>query len=781
MADGQLLISECSYRPEVEAATEELQHWRLLVRGTVQGVGFRPFVYRLAQSLNLKGRVSNNSSGVVIDLEGERREIVLFMDLLQAKKPVAANITEVVKQILPLEHFSDFQIVKSTGKEELKLHLPADLATCPDCEQEIFDSSNRRWAYPFTNCTNCGPRYTIIRDLPYDRLYTSMAEFEMCPECQKEYDNPSDRRFHAQPNACLKCGPSLSLVTLSAGKASGDPLEETVGRLKEGEIIAVKGIGGYHLACDALNPEAVGRLREKKKRTAKPFAIMVRNLERAKKICSVSEAEAEILRSGERPIVLLQKQEHCPVATEVAPGLKYLGVMLPYSPLHHLLLEKSGMILVMTSANYSEEPIWYRDEEVKEKLASLADGILTHNRKIERFCDDSVVSVAAGQPILWRRSRGFVPRPLMVKEYFAEPIFAAGGHFKNTFCLAKGNDLFLSPHLGDLENLESYQAYQEVFGHYQKLFEIKPVIAAHDLHPEYLATKFVQTLEGVRKIAVQHHEAHIASCMAEHGLAGPVIGVAFDGTGLGWDGKIWGGEFFIGDVQGFQRVAHFKYLPLPGGEAAILHPAQMAVSLLRNVYGEKLFELRLPVVRKLGRAKLQLLLRMMESGINSPLCSSLGRIFDAVSIILNFREKITYEGEAAIVLEMTADSQRESSYPFELRLEQEPIQIDLSLAVRQMVRDLEENVPPAEIAGRFHSTVIETVVAISKKMKEKSSISQVCLSGGCFMNRILLEGCYQRLTGLGFEVYFNSRVPINDGGLAVGQAVIANARKEQCV
>ena len=780
MANGQVLISGCAYQKEVPVVSKELQHWRIVVRGTVQGVGFRPFVYRLAQDLKLHGRGYKNSTGGIIDLEGNTETLRRFLELLSNKKPPAANITELEKEILPLQNYQDFKIWKSAEKQELKLHLPADIATCEDCEQEIFDQTDRRNDYPFTNCTNCGPRYTIIRDLPYDRPCTSMAEFQMCPECQREYDDPLDRRFHAQPNACPRCGPSLNFVPLDGGSYPRLPLEEVVRRLKEGQVIAVKGIGGFHLACNAENGEAVRLLRERKRRTAKPFAIMVKSLEAAQKICEVSESEAQVLQSSERPIVLLRKKPDCPVAEEVAPGLKYLGVMLPYSPLHHLLLGKSQMILVMTSANNSEEPILYRDEEVLEKVSNLADGILTHNRKIERFCDDSVASVVLDKPVLWRRSRGFVPRPLIVKEKFEVPIFAAGGHFKNTFCFARGNDLFLSPHIGDLENLESYQAYRDVYRHYQRLFEIKPEIAAHDLHPEYLATKYVRTLERVKKIGIQHHEAHIASCMAEHGLSGPLIGVAFDGTGLGWDGKIWGGEFLVGDAKKFQRVAHLKYLPLPGGEAAILHPAQMSISFLWDVFSEDIYELGLPVVKNLGNAKTSALVKMIQAGVNAPFGSSLGRIFDAVSIILDYRDRISYEGEAAIALEMLAAGLRGKAYPYEFLTDADSTVIDLQSALKKIIEDLNENVSKGQIAARFHATIIEVVVAVCQKIEKAEGLKQVCLSGGCFMNRILLEGCYRRLTDLGFEVYFNSQVPINDGGLAVGQALIANARKEQC-
>ncbi len=781
MAKGQALISGCTYQKEAEAPCRNTSHYRFLVKGTVQGVGFRPFVFRLAHRLGLKGRVYNNSSGVIIDLEGEAEALKLFPELLKAERPPACNISEIDWDVLPLQNYQDFRIGKSTDKQELKLHVPADIATCAECEKEIFETGNRRYNYPFTNCTNCGPRYTIIRDLPYDRPLTSMAEFQMCPECQREYDDPLDRRFHAQPNACPECGPSLNFMALDGMKPSRQPLEEAVQRLHGGQVIAIKGIGGFHLACNAENPAAVKLLRERKKRTAKPFAIMVKNLETAREICEVSASEAQILQSSERPIVLLRKIENCRVAEDVAPGLKYLGVMLPYSPLHHLLLEASQMILVMTSANISEEPILYQDVEALEKVARWADGILTHNRKIERFCDDSVLSVVLEKPVLWRRSRGFVPRPLIVKERFETPIFAAGGHFKNTFCLARGNDLFLSPHIGDLENLESFQAYQEVYRHYQKLFEIKPEIAAHDLHPEYLATRFVQNLSGIRRIGVQHHEAHIASCMAEHDLSEPIIGLAFDGTGLGWDGNLWGGEFFAGRPEEFRRKAHFKYLPLPGGEAAILHPAQMAVSLLRDTFGEDLWGLKLPVVRKLGRNRMSALVKMIQSGINAPLSSGLGRIFDAVSVILDYRENISYEGEAAIALEMLATGQKEQPYPFALLSGSEPIVIDLQPAIKQIVEDLIKNISKDRIAAKFHSTIIEIVVEVCQKIKKSEALKRVCLSGGCFMNRILLKGCFRRLTESGFEVYFNSLVPINDGGLAVGQALIAKARKEQCV
>ena len=780
MIRSRLFLSDCVSQKSRIAVRASPAHFRLLVKGTVQGVGFRPFVYRLAQKLNLKGEVLNSSAGVVIDLEGDPGNLDTFVELLQMEKPPAANLTEIHKLILPLQHYQEFKIGKSPAKKELELHIPADIATCPDCEKEIFDPADRRFEYPFTNCTNCGPRYTIIRDLPYDRPFTSMSQFQMCPDCQKEYDDPADRRFHAQPNACPVCGPSLNFISLDGSLSRAEPLDEAVARLKKGEIIAVKGIGGFHLACDASSEVAVSNLRARKKRTAKPFAIMLKDVQTVKQICEVTGTELQILESAERPIVLLRKKENCPVASQVAPSLGYLGVMLPYAPLQHLLLEKSGMILVMTSANKSEEPIWYRDEEIQENVRGLADGILTHNRQIERFCDDSVVGVVVEKPVTWRRSRGFVPRPLIITEKFDLPIFAAGGHFKSSFCLARGNDIFLSPHIGDLENLESFQAYQEVYRHYQKLFEIKPQIAAHDLHPEYLATKFVQNLEGVKRIGVQHHEAHIASCMAEHNLQGSVIGVASDGTGLGWDGKIWGGEFFVGDANNFHRAAHFKYLPLPGGEAAILRPAQMSVSFLWDVFGEEIYNLDLPLISELGKAKIETLIKMLRSGLNSPFCSSLGRIFDAVSVILNYREKITYEAEAAIALEVLAKGLVAEPYPFTLRFDLNPGQIDLGPAIKEMVRGLKDNSPKSRLAARFHSTIIAIVVSVCQKLRILHQLNRVCLSGGCFMNRILLGGCYHSLREDGFEVYFNSLVPINDGGLSVGQALIANRRKKQC-
>ncbi|EQB62466.1 MAG: (NiFe) hydrogenase maturation protein HypF [candidate division Zixibacteria bacterium RBG-1] len=780
MSETKIFNSAYTTVPDVKAGLDESQHWRLLVKGTVQGVGFRPFVFRLAKKLGLTGRVYNNSTGVIIDLEGKSETLEKFLVQLKSEKPPASTITEVNREILPLQYCGDFQIQKSAGKQELKLHVPADIATCPDCEREIFDFKDKRYEYPFTNCTNCGPRYTIIRDLPYDRPYTSMADFKMCPECQSEYENPNNRRFHAQPNACPRCGPNLGFVSLNREESFLLPLEETIARLKRGEIIAVKGIGGFHLACDAKNPQAVKRLRERKKRTAKPFAIMAKDCETIQNSCEVTPTELQILQSSERPIVLLRRKKNCPIVGEVAPNLQYLGVMLPYTPLHHLLLKKSDMILVMTSANNSEEPILYRDEQVLKKVAGLADGILTHNRKIERFCDDSVVSVILDKPVAWRRSRGFAPKPLMVKEKFKVPIFAAGGHFKNTFGLARENDIFISPHIGDLENLESYQAYQDTYRYFQKLFEIKPEIAAFDLHPEYLATKFVQNLEGVKKIGVQHHEAHIASCMAEHGLSEPVIGVAFDGTGLGWDGRIWGGEFLVGDSKYFQRVAHLKYLPLPGGEAAILRPAQMSVSFLWDVFGEEMYNLNLPLISKLGIAKTKMVVQMLQSGLNSPLCSSLGRIFDAVSLVLNYRAEITYEGEAAVALEMLANGDRVESYPYILDFKESPGKIDLGLTLKGIIQDLQDGVSPSEMADKFHTTIIEMVSSVCLKIKKEYDLNRVCLSGGCFMNRILLEGCYGRLSSLGFEVYFNSWIPINDGGLSVGQAIIANQRENLC-
>ncbi|HEV2175564.1 MAG TPA: carbamoyltransferase HypF, partial [Nitrospira sp.] len=608
------------------------------VSGIVQGVGFRPYIYRLATERQLVGTISNTSAGVVIEVQGPAATVDDFISRLSQEAPPLSRITEIKTRDLPLNGDHEFRIVASRGEEPVRTLISPDVATCDDCLSEMFDPADRRYRYPFTNCTNCGPRFTITHSIPYDRPFTSMAPFKMCSACQAEYDNPANRRFHAQPNACWDCGPQLEFWDNNGTVIdSVDPIAASIQALREGKIIAVKGLGGFHLAADATNAEAVALLRERKRRVGKPFAIMVPELRAAERICDVSTEEAAVLQSIQRPIVLLRRRlTESGISGEVAPGNNYLGVFLPYTPIHHLLLKEGKFAaLVMTSGNLSEEPIAITNDEARQRLSGLAEFYLVHNREVLLRCDDSVVRVLssgpklqAGTPQQLRRSRGFVPVPVFLHEEVSS-ILAVGGELKNTICLTKDKHAFLSQHVGDLENLESYNFFEEAIAHLQKVLEINPELIAYDLHPDYFSTKWALHRADLPLVGVQHHHAHVASCMAENHLEGTVIGFALDGTGYGTDGNIWGGEVLIAGYKDFERAAHFEYVPLPGGAAAIHEPWRMAVSYLAHHFGSNLKSLKLPFLREISDAKLDLVLRIIDRGINSPLTSSCGRLFDA--------------------------------------------------------------------------------------------------------------------------------------------------------
>jgi hydrogenase maturation protein HypF len=769
------------------------------VSGIVQGVGFRPYVYRLATGRQLRGTIRNTSAGVTIEIQGPAETVQDFVEHLRAEAPPLARITSltvhdvpcVVAQIgaVPIGDDQDFRIVHSHEGEEVRTLISPDVAICPDCQREMFDRNDRRYRYPFINCTNCGPRFTIIRDIPYDRPSTSMAMFPMCPACLAEYENPLDRRFHAQPNACWECGPRVELWDKSGKRIEcRDPIVEAVSGLHAGLVVAVKGLGGFHLAVDATNPAAVALLRRRKRRVEKPFAVMVPDLEAAEEICELDAAARTVLQSIQRPIVLLRKalipkKTPSMIPGEVAPFNRYLGIFLPYTPLHYLLLAEGGFkALVMTSGNLREEPIAIDNREAIHRLNGLADYFLVHNRDILLRCDDSVVRVAGGITRQLRRSRGFVPVPVFLKDEQTS-VLAVGGELKNTICLTKGKHAFLSQHVGDLENVESYSFFHEAVQHLERILEIRPEIIAYDLHPDYFSTKWALQQRGAKLVGVQHHHAHIASCMAENHLEGRVIGFALDGTGYGTDGKIWGGEALIAGYEDFERAAHFEYVPLPGGAAAIREPWRMAVSYLAHHFGREFLNLDVPFVRQLDRPKVDLLLRMMKQSVNSPLTSSCGRLFDAVAALIGIRQEVNYEAQAAIELEMAmtassemALSEENTAYPMKFLPENDHWIVSTRPLFEALLDDLGRNLPVAAISRRFHNGLVEGFAELATLLRTKTALPRVCLSGGTFHNVYLSQRLEARLSESGFEVFIQKEVPAGDGGLSLGQAVVAAAK-----
>jgi hydrogenase maturation protein HypF len=757
---------------------------RIQVRGTVQGVGFRPFVYRIAQHFDVRGFVLNSSEGVVIEAESEESALDRFLTALERELPPLAKIDELkISDIEPRgdERFAIHHSLPAAGQFVL---VPPDVATCDDCRRELLSPRDRRHAYPFTNCTNCGPRYTIIRDIPYDRPKTTMDEFPLCPRCQAEYEDPANRRFHAEPNACPDCGPGLALVTgeqlesgvpsrFATGAEGSAVLERTRRLLRQGEIVAIKGLGGFHLACDASNERAVDLLRDRKRRSGKAFAIMARDLETVERLCYVSAGERALLLSPRQPIVLLHRREAVPIAAGVAPGNKRLGVMLPYTPLHQLLFDGAPGFdaLVMTSGNLSEEPIVCANAEAWPRLHDLADHFLLHNRRIQTRVDDSVVQTFEDREYPVRRSRGYAPEPIDLGMPMRE-ILACGGELKNTLCLTKQHYAILSQHIGDLENVETMEFFRETLGHLERFFRVSPVAAAYDLHPNYLSTRFALEESGLPAIGVQHHHAHIASCMADNGLREPVIGVALDGTGYGTDGQIWGGEFLVCDFGGFARRAHLRYVPLPGGDSAIRQPWRSALAHLRATFGSRAASLPLPLFETIPPKQIAVVDAMLERGIQTISTSSCGRLFDAVASILGIRHDSTYEGQAAIELEMTA-SEDQRTYPFELTAG-DPMEIDTRSLIESIVHDVLAGADTAAISARFHRTMGRIVAETCARIRERDGFDRVCLSGGTFQNLRLLAHSVSDLRQSGFEVYVHHRVPPNDGGLSLGQAVVAN-------
>lgn len=749
---------------------------RIEIRGVVQGVGFRPWVYRLAQERGIAGRVCNGTDGVTIEAFGSDDALDSFLGGLRSSPPPAAFIRDLRWQRIPAESPVGFSIVESREDGARRVSIPPDLATCSECAAEIFDPGNRRYRYPFTNCTNCGPRFTIVREVPYDRPATTMAPFRMCADCQHEYDSVLDRRFHAQPNACPACGPRLRAVLPSGEPLTGDAITLAARTLLEGRVVAVKGIGGFHLACDATSGTAVARLRRRKRRDEKPFAVMVRDLAAADALAVLSDVERTLLVSVERPIVLVRRREDSAIAREVAPRNPLLGLLLPYSPLHHLLLAKCGRPLVMTSGNLSDEPIAYRDGDAMERLREIADLFLLHDREIESFSDDSVARVIAGRPTVLRRSRGYVPRGIPVRRPFERPVIAVGGHLKNTFCLGVGDTAYPGPHIGDLEGLVTIEAFEGAVARAERFLRVRPEIVAHDLHPLYESTRYALERPEGEKIAVQHHHAHVVSAMAEHGVEGPVIGVAYDGSGWGTDGTSWGGEILLARAASFERLGTFRPIPLPGGEAAIREPWRIALALLDDAFeGAPPLE-SFPLFRGVDPGRLALVRDLAARRIQSPLSRGVGRYFDAFGSLFLGRPVSRYEGQIALEWNLAADEAEDGFYPFAEGPEDTGLPaLDLRESVRAAAEDFWKGVSPARISGRFHNTLaLATSALVRVAAVEGVGRLPIVLTGGCFQNALLAERVRERLSP-DFEVLLHGDVPPGDGGLALGQAVVAAA------
>ena len=774
---------------------EQLAEREFHITGVVQGVGFRPFVYSLALEHKLTGWVRNTSAGVDIVVNGRIPSLDLFSYDLEHKLPPLARIDSLAVQERPSNGFTQFEIVHSEPIDGAFQPISPDVSLCPDCLRELFDPEDRRYLYPFINCTNCGPRFTIIQDIPYDRPKTTMAPFEMCPACAAEYNDPLDRRFHAQPVACPDCGPSVWLQ-VAGGKSQVPPahvsrithhaMEETQKLLVDGQIVAIKGLGGFHLACDALNDTAVSTLRERKNRVDKPFAVMMADVESVEQYCFVNEAERELLTNRERPIVLLKQKPNTGLSANIAPKQNTLGVMLPYTPLHHLLLTpvpqspiSPAPVLVMTSGNLSEEPIAYTNEDALERLSSLADAFLLHNRDIHVRCDDSVVRTVtfthhASHTMHYalRRSRGYAPNPIKLNQSLPA-ILATGAELKNAFCLTRDNYAFMSHHIGDLENYETLCSFEEGIAHFEKLFRIRPEMIAYDKHPNYLATRYAlerAERDNIPAIGIQHHHAHIAACMAEHGLNSeqPVIGVALDGTGYGDDGTIWGGEFLVADYAGYKRPYSLKPVPLAGGDTAVRQPWRIALAYLHQA--GILWDEDLPCVQfSEDSVQLSAVRHQLETGLNAPLTSSMGRLFDAVSALLGVRQRVNYEAQAAIELEMLVDGEETAVYPFAIvngRIDPAPM-------FRQIVNEMRAGTETAVIATRFHNSISWLVVHICQRIRQETGLKDVVLSGGVWQNMTLLQQTIPHLEMNNFNVYWHEKLPANDGGLALGQAMIA--------
>ena len=744
---------------------------RLRIEGTVQGVGFRPHVYRLASALGLGGYVRNDERGVLLEAEGDDVSVARFVARVRDEAPPLAEIERIVSEQIELCGDDQFRILASGRDGEPLALVTPDAATCADCLRELFDPADRRYRYPFINCTNCGPRFTIVRGVPYDRPLTTMAGFAMCTRCRAEYDDPADRRFHAQPNACPECGPTVRL-----GEAAGEEaLRAAAAALRNGLIVAVKGVGGYHLACRADDEDAVAALRGRKHREEKPFALMAPDLEAARALVELSSGDEALLLGRERPIVLAPRRARARVAAAVAPRSSDLGVMLPYSPLHHLLLADVRAVLVMTSGNVSDEPIAYDDDDARDRLGAIADCFLTHDRPIHTRTDDSVVRARRrGAPVLLRRSRGYVPASLDLP-LPARPLVACGAELKSTFCVAKQRRAWVGHHIGDLQNLETLTSFRDGIAHFEELFAVTPEVVAHDLHPDYLSTGYALEREGVQLVGVQHHHAHLAACLAEHGDTGPAVGAIFDGTGLGTDGTIWGGELLVGDLASFERAGHLRPVRLPGGDRAMREPWRMACAWLAEALGD---EPRVPgsLVGAVEPGRWQAIARMARVGLASPVTTSMGRLFDAVAALVGLRSTVTYEGQAAAELEGAA-ARVAAAAPYPLPVdERAPLILDARPTVLAVAHDAGRGTSPALVAARFHAAVADATARACAIVAERHGVTTVVLSGGVFQNRILLNAAAGALERTRLRVLVPERLPPNDGAISYGQAAVAAAR-----
>ncbi len=779
---------------------------KIEVNGVVQGVGFRPFLFVLAHKYHLTGEVANTDTGVCLVVEGEPDDIELFMADIVDKKPPLSDIMQIKDSMADLVGFDSFTIVKSRIARHRATLVSPDVTICKDCLSELYDPKDRRYEYPFINCTHCGPRYTIIEDVPYDRPKTSMKNFKLCKACQKEYDNPLDRRFHAQPNACPQCGPRVFLTDSRGRTIESDPgksLKTAARLLGQGKIIGIKGLGGFHLACDATDSTAVMRLRKQKNRPHKPFALMAGNTQDILDHVHVSPDEKEVLESCHSPIVLLKKKaapdkistSQSYIAPQVARFNNDLGIMLPSTPLHHLLLSKGPDILVMTSGNRSGEPLSTENNDAIDAFSHIADYFLLHNRDIYFGADDSVVRVRDKKTAFIRRSRGYAPLPIHLDREMPA-ILGCGAGMKNTICLTRGQHAFLSPHIGDLDNAKVFQYYQKNIAHLKQILDIRPERVAHDLHPGYVSSEYARTLKHTRCIPVQHHHAHAAACMAEHHLDEPVLALTLDGTGYGTDGHIWGGEILLATRKTFTRKAHLSYVKLPGGDAAVRKPWRMAVSLLYRTFGQGLFDLDLPFLHEVDKKKAAFLCQMMDKNLNSPLTSSAGRMFDAVSALLGLRHEITYESQAAMELEAVAGNLSGHGYDFHISnparmltndQENRPpvpkaddtaesmVEIDLTPAVRQMVRDIQQRIGAGEISANFHATLVNAFSDASLIISRETGVEKIVLSGGVFNNVTVLQNMVHTLKKMGMTVYTHTLTPAGDGCISLGQAVVAAA------
>jgi hydrogenase maturation protein HypF len=757
---------------------------RITIRGTVQGVGMRPFVYRVAMSERLTGWVRNDGGGVTIEAYGSPEALARFLGRLEAERPPASRFDDVACERLPApdEPAREFRIVDSEapGASEPRISIPADMATCGDCLAELRDPADRRHRYPFTNCTNCGPRFTIARGVPYDRPLTTMAPFALCAACRREYEDPGDRRFHAEPNACPECGPHLTLLgpdgRVLAGRDAA--LRAAARALAEGRIVAVKGVGGFHLACDATSSEAVVRLRERKRREEKPLAVMPRDLAEAERLAELSGAERALLGSVERPIVLARRRDGGGLAPEVAPDTPLVGLLLPYSPLHHLLLAEAGVPLVMTSGNLSEEPIAFRNDDALERLSGIADLLLVHDREIETRADDSVAKVVLGRPLLLRRSRGYAPRGLPVARRFARPTLACGALLKNAFCLGLSDAAHLGPHIGDLENLATLESFEAAVARMERFLRTTPELIAHDLHPEYVSTRYAldrARAAGIPAVAVQHHHAHVAAAMAEHRLDGPVLALAWDGTGLGDDGTAWGGELFLATFERYERLATFRPVALPGGDAAIREPWRIALAALEDAFaGEPPLD-ALPLFRRVAPADVAVVRQMIAQGFNAPRAHGAGRAFDAVGAIALARPVARYEGQVAVALDAAVDPAERGRYRYVVDTTTSPWQLDLRPLVRDVARDVADGRAPGVVAARFHGALVAGAVELVRLAASRHGRLPIVLTGGCFANATLAEGICEALAP-SCPVYLHGLVPPGDGGIALGQALVADAR-----